>query len=166
MIDCPSCNSSCTEVLETRLCNNDTRRRRHCCQNCSHRWTTWDGPKPRPGVRMTLCSCKGMKMPDRLTDDQVRMILEHRDISTRQLARDLGRSEEAIRQVRRGQVYRDVLPEIRRWSTRKTHGMSCHVCVHWSGKCKMGFPDPEEEGLGFAADCSFYEPSTQSISRA
>lgn len=35
---------------------------------------------------------------------------------------------------------------------------SCTNCTHWDGKCGMGFPDPLEEGPGFAADCSLYAP--------
>lgn len=115
---------------------------------------------------MTPSYRRRRQMPDRLTNDQVRMILERRDLSARSLAEELGRTGEAICQVRRGNSYRDVLPEIPRWGARKLQGLSCHSCAHWRNRCEMGFPDPEEEGPGFAADCSFYEPSTQSISRA
>lgn len=34
---------------------------------------------------------------------------------------------------------------------------SCLNCRHWRGEiCGFGFPDPIEEGVGFASDCSQY----------
>jgi hypothetical protein len=50
-------------------------------------------------------------------------------------------------------------------------GPSCVQCRHWQAgqrECQLGFPDPHLEGLGFAADCSVYEPEevSQSISLA
>lgn len=157
MMNCSSCHSSCTKVIESRLCINGTRRRRHHCLNCGHRWTSWDGPRPDPSEHMTPLIRRRMQMPKRLTDDEVRMILERRNISARRLANDLGRSAEAICQVRAGISYRNVLPEIPRWGARKSMRASCHACVHWRSRCVMGFPDPEEEGPGFAADCSLFE---------
>jgi hypothetical protein len=38
---------------------------------------------------------------------------------------------------------------------------SCHICAHWqSNECGFKFPDPFEEGPGFAADCDLYEKKT------
>lgn len=34
--------------------------------------------------------------------------------------------------------------------------ISCLRCVHWSGACGMGFPDPVEEGPGAAQWCSCF----------
>jgi hypothetical protein len=36
--------------------------------------------------------------------------------------------------------------------------LSCYRCKLWNGEeCRMGFPDPIEEGPGFARDCSLFE---------
>lgn len=44
---------------------------------------------------------------------------------------------------------------------------SCYACEHWRGcECSFKFPDPHEEGPGFAADCDLYEEVSQSISLA
>lgn len=158
MIDCPSCHSSCTEVLESRTCSNGTRRRRHLCLDCSHRWTTWDGPRPKQGAALGEHRPRRPGLPPRLTDEQVRMILERRDLSGKTLAKMLERTPEAIRQVRRGKAYRDVLPDLPRWRRASAQGASCYICSHWSAGCQMGFPDPMEEGPGFAGDCSLYAP--------
>jgi len=156
MIDCPTCHSSCTEVLESRTCNNGTRRRRHLCLDCGNRWTTWDGPRPKQGAAAGCCHAKRPDLPPRLTEGQVRLILERRDLSGKALARQLGRSAEAIRQVRRGTAYREVLPDLPRWRRGQPKGPSCYACSHWSAGCLMGFPDPMVEGPGFARDCSLY----------
>ena len=56
--------SICTRVLEVRSCKNGSRRRRHFCKNCGHRWTIYDGEKPtrrndaKPRkVKMTCYTC-------------------------------------------------------------------------------------------------------------
>lgn len=160
MVDCSNCNSSLTEVIESRLCSNSTRRRRHCCLNCGYRWTSWDGPRPEPGKHATVRRRQTVHRPDRLTDDQVRLILERRDLSAKGLAKELGRTRQAICQIRRGDTYRDVLPEVPRWDNSNLQVVSCHNCIHWRNRCGMDFPDPIEEGPGFAVDCSFYKPTT------
>ena len=87
------------------------------------------------------------------------MILERQDLNSVALGRTLGRTAEAIRQVRRGKAYRDVLPDLPRWQRGRLQGPSCYGCTHWANGCAMGFPDPEEEGPGFARDCSLYAPA-------
>lgn len=99
----------------------------------------------------------------RLTSSQV-LAIYHADLARTtlaQLAKLHGVSKEAVRQIRSGKTHRKVL--------ESAGGvLMCTGCRHWAksgGYCTMGFPDPEVEGPTFAADCSLYEDSTQSISR-
>ena len=83
-----------------------------------------------------------------LPDSAVRDILTAHDISHSEMARRLNRSHQTIAQIRLGQVYGHRLPELPRWSA----GRSCEQCQHWAGRCDLGFPDPVEEGTGFARE--------------
>lgn len=163
---CPRCSSDATEVIESRKVSNGSRRRRHKCHICDFRWTTYDGPPP--GHRGGLSKGQRVARPPELTPDEVRMILLSVE-STRTLGRQLGRSAEAIRQVRAGLIHQQVHPTLER--TQRTQqltrsptksllseGPSCHLCQHWADRCTFGYPDPIEEGPGFASDCSMYEP--------
>lgn len=85
-----------------------------------------------------------------LPDDAVREILTAHHISHSEMARRLGRSHQTIAQIRLGQVYAHRLPELPRW----TAGRTCEQCIHWVGRCDLGFPDPVEEGIGFARECA------------
>lgn len=163
---CPRCSSDTTEVLESRKVSNGSRRRRHRCHTCDFRWTAYDGPPPG--------HCGGLRkgqhvaqLPE-LTPDEVRMILLSPE-STRTLGRQLGRSAESIRQIRAGLTYKRVHPTLER--TQRTQqlprssakplpidGPNCHLCQHWADRCTFGYPDPIEEGPGFASDCSMYTP--------
>jgi len=109
--------------------------------------------------------------------DQVREVLLSFDLSNAEMARQMGStSREAVRQVRQGLSHRNVCPEIPRWHRRRhlapTAEHSCERCQHWRGAacdaaCDLGFPDPREEGLGFAAECCCYSPErNQAISAA
>lgn len=98
----------------------------------------------------------------RLTSEQV-LAIYHADlsrVSMRELAERFGVSKEAVRNVRKGISHKEVIAQ--------ADGCQlCTECVHWKASyCTMGFPDPELEGPAFARDCSLYEPSTQSMSRA
>lgn len=165
-LNCPSCESSHTRVIETRPLQDGGRRRRHHCHVCEHRWTTWSGEPPKQGRRPGAKPGRSNKPP--LTEDEVRLVLTS-PLSSVKLARQLGRSKEAIAAIRRGDIHANTLPELprRQVQRRPADGPSCRGCAHWTGdSCGMGFPDPLEEGPAFAADCSLYEPSTQSISLA
>lgn len=69
-------------------------------------------------------------------------------------------SGETVRQVFTGMLYRDLLPE----GYRPDPGSgdpSCERCREWRGPdaeqpCSLGFPDPIEEGPGFARDCNLF----------
>lgn len=153
-MSCPVCSSDQLRVIESRPLANGTKRRRHHCENCQHRWTSWDGPRLKPG-RLPGAAAPPKVYRPRLTEDEVRLILTSPDSSTK-LGRQLGRTREAIAQVRRGESYSRVLPELPRWQIqRRTE--SCHDCIHWlADRCGMGFPDPLLEGPLFAADCAAY----------
>ena len=149
---CPSCNSDATAVIESRKCSNGSQRRRHVCHACGHRWTTHKGLPPghRGGY------------PPKITPDQVRFILLSTD-PLRVIAEHIGRSVEAVRQVRVNITHRNIHPEIQRPGQPRpkplpTDGPTCYQCQHWVDRCTFGYPDPLEEGPGFASDCSMFTP--------
>lgn len=181
MTPCPECGCPAV-VLESKTARRGTaRRRRYACQGplCGHRWTEWstrageplEGPPPevekhRPRRRRPDCRA--------LTDRQVRLILMSPTRSLRSLADQLLVSRESVRKVRLGEFYADVLPELPRQRPGRRaevvpvsmEGPSCWRCSSWvDGACREGFPDPLEEGPGFAADCDLYDVS-QSINLA
>lgn len=160
-MSCKSCGSSCTKVVDSRKLLNGSRRQRVWCRDCDFRWTVWQGERPKPGRAPHARGVgRGNKPP--LTPDDVRLVLTS-ELPAYQLGRQLGRSKEAIAAIRRGVLHRNTCPEIPRW--RGQSGPSCHDCKHWArDRCGMGFPDPGEEGPGFAADCSLFEVS-QSMRR-
>lgn len=85
----------------------------------------------------------------------IKIIRESMD-GRRKLAKQYGCSPEMIRQIRHGVVYKDLLPEGFR-APPKQSDPSCERCRYWQADaCGMGFPDPAEEGPGFARDCSLY----------
>jgi hypothetical protein len=157
----PKCGSELSQVVESRLMENGDRRRRRECDLCGHRWSTTEG-----------CS-NGQSSPRRrarnpcLSTEQIRLILTRLDIHPTAMAADVGCTPETVRLVRIGRIHGKVLPELareRRRSSRQAPapitGPSCERCHNWSGDhCGMGFPDPLEEGLGFAADCETYQES-------
>lgn len=169
---CPTCSSALTEVIETRLCSNGTRRRRRRCRTCGYRWTTWEGERPPTGAQPGVTRAKPPRTgTGRLTTEQVRFALARTDLNNRQAGREIGCSAEAVRQIRNGTIYAHVLPQLPRPGAPSrpvvADGPSCLECVHWDGGgCGFGFPDPLMEGVTFAADCDLYERVSQSMSRA
>lgn len=107
-----------------------------------------------------------------LNPDQVRQILLTYHLTNADMARELGCcSREAVRQIRQGLRYCDVAPEIPRWPRQRhrapTTEHDCRLCQHWRGGCDLDFPDPREEGMGFAAECCCYSPErSQAMSAA
>jgi hypothetical protein len=105
-----------------------------------------------------------------MTPDQVKVALESYGLSHHKMAKVLGCSREAVRSVRIGKSFRDVHPDLPRWHTVRapTAEYSCALCQHWrSDECDLGFPDPKEDGHGFAHECINYSPDrSQSISAA
>lgn len=155
---CPACRSTDTAVIESRITAAGKRRRRHECNTCQHRWTTWErnaAPARPPKPRKPRTTPK-----PQLTPRQIGVILQNRRPHA-EMARELGRSKETIRQVRFGVIHVAVHPEIPRWNQPDApiiSGASCHKCEHWADRCTFGYPDPLEEGPGFASDCAMYSP--------
>ena len=148
---CPSCNSDATALIESRKCSNGSQRHRHECHACGHRWTTHKGAPPGH------CG-----FPPKITPDQVRHILLSTD-SLRVIAKQIGCSVEAVRQVRVNITHRNIHPEIQRPGQPRpkpllTDSPTCYQCQHWADRCTFGYPDPMEEGPGFASDCSMFTP--------
>lgn len=155
--DCPECYSGHTEVLESRLCRNGTRRRRHRCMVCDHRWTSWDGPRPPAGRFGQVRSTAKRGQP--VQPEEVReILLAPRSQSNAELGRQVGVSRELVRQVRLGRLHAAVHPELPRWPDprRGNQGRSCHLCANWSARCSFGFPEPLQEGPAFALECDLY----------
>jgi len=148
---CLECASTKTEIIETRMCMNGTRRRRRKCHECGYRWTEWDGKRP------------GIYKPTLVKEEHVRLALTRPDLTDLEVAHCLGCSNETIRKIRCGIRHRDILPELLRYKERQrpqpnANKRNCTWCEHWAqSRCSFGFPDPLTEGLGFAADCDLYQ---------
>jgi hypothetical protein len=148
---CPRC-QGIAYVLRSRRHSNGSRTRRYQCSDlqCRFRWNVCDGVQPKR-ARVIADG----RAP--LTTDQVRVILEQRDLSLSQLSVMFDRSRQAISNVRTGKSYTDVLPDLERWGVGEAL-RSCLVCHHWrDSECFYGFPDPLEEGPGFARYCDDYQ---------
>ena len=111
---------------------------------------------------------------DPLSDEAILYILTA-DESQVQIAQSVDRSTSLVGNVRRGFSYRNVHPDVPRnkpWGRsartpqkpktqkQKMPSITCIKCIHYLGSfekpCGLGHPDPVEEGLKFAADCSTY----------
>lgn len=104
-----------------------------------------------------------------LTPDQVLRCLTDTHCSNTELARLIGCSREAVRQVRYGLSHQSIHPELPRKQQRRrvNDACNCQRCQHWrNGCCDLGFPDPIEEGVAFAEECSVYSPRSQVMSAA
>jgi hypothetical protein len=147
---CPECgdpSSFC--ITYSRMVRGRRRRRRHC-KSCGFLSVDFDGeqvePPGRPGALR------------RFTREQIAQIVMLKGHQTQRLtAQQFGCSGEAIRQIWTGQTYSDWTGISYRPPLRPGEP-SCEQCQHWeTGRCGMGLPDPEEEGPGFARDCSLFE---------
>jgi len=157
MHHCPRCETKAC-VIEVRRLTTGGRRRRLECQNpsCGYRWTAKEPPSEPlpPGFNKPRRKPSRARLEARFTDDKLLLILERRDLNNAQLGRILGCSAELVRQVRCGLTYADRLPHVARWSrTGLNQQRTCEECQQWTGRCSLGHPDPEEEGLGFASEC-------------
>lgn len=97
-------------------------------------------------------------MSRRFTAEQIEQICKLKNQqSQRAIGQQFNCSAELIRQVWAGIIYRDLLPDWYQPNPRPGDP-SCTRCREWRGDaCRMGFPDPVLEGVGFARDCSLYE---------
>jgi hypothetical protein len=90
----------------------------------------------------------------RLSPEEIRLVLTSSE-SLNTLARQLGKSKQALSQIRLGRTHQKMFPELPR---RNLYG-SCYFCRYWRGgldPCSQGVPDPVEEGPRFGADCDHF----------
>jgi hypothetical protein len=160
---CPCCSSPNTATIESRPIRQSARRRRRACHACGYRWTDYTDAQGRLIAAPPQVKPKPPRPRQRRLDpDQVHLILTSPGRPLVNLAAELGVSRETVRHVRHGISYSDVHPRLPRQPKRSrlaavmADGPSCLLCSHWRGECRMGFPDPELEGPGFATDCSLY----------
>ena len=163
-MSCPVCSRNAIDVLESRLCANGTRRRRYVCLGCDHRWTIWDGPRPRRGHAPGAGPKKRRHRPP-LSPEEVRLVLTS-PLNCTAMARQLGCSKQAVSLIRRGQIHADLWPELPRQlsqaqaEAQPVGGLSCYGCRSWrDGRCIEDMPDLLTEGPSFAADCPFFTPT-------
>lgn len=143
-------------MMETRVRSDNAVRRRRTCASCGHRWSTLERiyaklPHPQKGKPVPRLDPYRKR---KLTSEQV-LAIYHADLAQTtllELANRHGVTRETVRQIRAGETHRKLLAN--------SDGLHlCSNCIHWarSSYCTMGFPDPEEEGPTFAAECSLYE---------
>jgi hypothetical protein len=149
---CPDCLCA-AKVIRSSLCSNGSRRRRYECQSCATRWTTHEGDPP--GHRGGLPVGFRINAPC-LHAEEVRLILTAKG-SISQIARQIGRSRPAVSAVLGGKTHSRLFPELPRRTS-----LSCFNCIQWSGRCRLGFPDPEEDGPQAAAWCIRYAANSDS----
>jgi hypothetical protein len=141
---CPECSSERIDLVTSRATITGGKRRRWRCLDCRQRWTTYEGEQPA-------------RLPRRgLSPEQVRRVLLSTG-SDSEVGRQFGLSHTAIANLRLGRTYAELWPEL----PRRSPARSCRACRHWrSDHCNMGFPDPIEEGVKFAAECELFEHTT------
>ena len=156
---CKACGSDNVDVIESRLCNNGTRRRRHRCLSCGYRWTEWDGPRPTQG-RMAGSHSVSSRRSRQTTEEEVRRILlAPAGVTNVRLAREMDFSPEWVRRIRIGLSCVNICPELKRGKPipGSAKGRSCYSCFYWNSGCCFGFPEPFEEGPGYAQYCSLFK---------
>ena len=94
-------------------------------------------------------------MKSNLTEDQVRDILlstaSHQVMGSR-----YGVHRSTISLIRLGKIRAECCPDLPRWQPLR----HCTDCIQWQNDhCGLGFPDPLEEGLAFARECTVYQGS-------
>lgn len=147
MISCPNCQGR-PFVIETRHDHNSNTRRRFQCSACRYRWTEWNGDAPPAAAPQALDEAA---IRDILTSTETQVIIAER----------YGRSASTIGQIQRGEMHANVAPELPRKNGKGKRGIRrvCSNCIHWAANhCDLGFPDPKEEGVRFARECSSYTP--------
>lgn len=135
-LPCPNCSG--VGVVTSYRKHLGIKRRGYTCRECQFRWTDCSADPEAKGI---------------FTEENIREILESSE-THRTLAAKYDCHHNAISLIRRGRSYRNVAPEIPRW----TKDITCHSCIHWDAKgCTLGHEDPIEEGIRFARFCSCYQ---------
>lgn len=154
---CPECSGPAL-IAETRHLMSGDVRRRWKCKACKHRWTIYNGPTPTTGPPPTRLSDAAIL--DMLTSTESNVLMGKR----------YGCGHTTVRRVRVGDLHSKVLPHVPRWKNGKPQasaadtavitGPSCLLCIQYNGNpgnpCGLGHPDPIEEGIEFATECSTY----------
>jgi hypothetical protein len=152
MISCSHCESTEVTIIRSRVQAGGIRARLVVCKSCRQSSEHWSDPPPK----RKACGRGNY----RFSDEDVREILLSRCRHS-EMALAMQCSSELIRQIRNGTLYAARCAEIARWGQEappQASEQSCYQCRHWaSDDCGMGFPDPGEEGPGFARDCSLYQ---------
>lgn len=94
-----------------------------------------------------------------LSPEDVRLILTSPE-SGGSLARRLGVTKQSISQIRAGRSHQGLFPDL----PRRAPARDCHSCCYWRAApdpCSQGFPDPINEGPGFARDCELYQSNSK-----
>jgi len=152
MISCQHCGSEDVTIIRSRVQTGGIRVRLVVCKSCKQSSEHWTDPPPKRKI--------GGKGNYRFNDDNLREILLSR-CRHAEMALAMQCSSELIRQIRIGMLYAARCPEVPRWGQQaappQISEQNCYRCKHWSNDdCGMGFPDPLQEGPGFARDCSLY----------
>ena len=146
---CPNCGSSRVKVIETRQQEwRGTTYRRLQCLGCGKRRTVYDHEPPNHDKPT------GKRKPV-LEPAQIHRILTSRATMT-DLARELGISRWAVAKILRGDIHRNVCPEIPRPLDR-ARPENKGVCVHWRGHCGLELPDAIAEGREFCGFCPAHQ---------
>lgn len=152
-MNCPSCKSENTGVLETRLRADGVRRRRYKCFTCLDRWSEFEQPSGDKADAVLLPKQPARR---RLTPKDAEEILLSEE-SRGDLARRFNVTRETIRKILTRETYADVYKRL--VMEGKLEAPSdlrfCEMCVHWTADrgCDFGFPDAGGE---FATDCYLF----------
>jgi hypothetical protein len=151
--ECPECGEMAFSTIASRMIDGERYRRKQC-RACQYRVSEM-GDRLLPARRNT----PGVRRPGarRFSAEQIAEMVALKGTTTlRAIGQQFGCSGETVRQIFAGMLYRDSLPE----NYRPAPGPgdpSCEHCREWRGEtCSLGFPDPIEEGPGFARDCNLY----------
>ena len=147
---CPKCGGVMATIRSRIVAAK--RYRRFECRSCGHRLSLGGDNADQQIDRYSRNPDPATRRFDAATIKAIRESLDGRRV----LAKQYGCSETMIRDIVSGKSYKDLLPE----GFRAPPGAgdpSCERCRYWQADaCGMGFPDPAEEGPGFARDCSLY----------
>lgn len=147
---CPECGGVMATIRSRIVAAK--RYRRFECKACGYRLSLGGENADQPIDRYSRNPDPATRRFDAATIKAIRKSSDGRRV----LAKQYGCSEAMIRDIVNGKSYKDLLPEGFR-SPPGPGDPSCERCRYWQADaCGMGFPDPAEEGPGFARDCSLY----------
>ena len=141
-MSCPNCGDTTSTFVDRTYRVSDGVMRCMTCCACRHQWKELNGEIRTSAPRTP-----------RLNDDAIRDIIESRSVGHGTMARKYRKSREVIRHIRYGWSYVDACPGLERWNPGLAKA-NCSRCLNWRrDHCAFEFPDPLEEGMGFAREC-------------